>query len=140
MFYKWLKPLPTPAAVYKEEDYMGYTWESFKSRIENIIKTDKKLNPLYHLLFNLYIDQYPKRSKDYTFMYINKPDDKIHNILVFNDFEQKFIFNDLIAKKTKPQTVLLEELTKQVMQENLKNHVSKKQEYLLIRKGKPLDK
>ena len=109
--------------------------------MQDIIKTDKKLDPLYRLLFSLYTDQITRRSKDYTFMLINKPDNKINNILVFNDFEQKFIFSDFeTSKKTKPQTVLIEEATKQVLQEYLNKHVSKNQEYLLMRKGKPLDK
>ena len=60
---------------------------------------------------------------------------------MFNDFEQKFVFDDFkTSKKTKPQTVLIEEATKQVLQDYLKKHVSKNQEYLLMRKGKPLDK
>ena len=141
MFYAWLKPLPTPAAVYHPEVYLGYTWETLLQRIQDIIKTDKKLDPLYRLLFSLYTDQITRRSKDYTFMLINKPDNKINNILVFNDFKQKFVFNDFkTSKKTKPQTVLIEEATKQVLQDYLKKHVSKNQEYLLMRKGKPLDK
>ena len=141
MLYAWLKPLPTPAAVYHPEVYLGYTWETLLQRIQDIIKTDKKLDPLYRLLFSLYTDQITRRSKDYTFMLINKPDNKINNILVFNDFEQKFVFNDFkTSKKTKPQTVLIEEATKQVLREYLNKHVSKNQEYLLMRKGKALDK
>ena len=141
MFYKWLKPLPAPAAVYKEEDYMGYTWETLKTRIQDIIRTDKKLPPLNSLLFSIYTDAYPRRSKNYTFMLINEPDNKINNILVFNDFEQKFIFNDYkTSKKSKPQTVFIEEPLKTVLQDYLKKHVSKNQKYLLMRKGKALDK
>jgi hypothetical protein len=141
MLYAWLKPLKTPAAVYQPEVYLGYTWETLLQRIQDIIKTDKKLDPLYRLLFSLYTDQITRRSKDYTFMLINKPNNKINNNLVFNDFEQKFLFNDFkTSKKTKPQTVLIEEATKQVLQDYLNKHVSKNQEYLLMRKGKPLDK
>ena len=28
MFYAWFKPLPTPAAVYHPEVYLGHTWET----------------------------------------------------------------------------------------------------------------
>ena len=74
-------------------------------------------------------------------MLINKPDNKINNILVLNDFEQKFIFNDQItAKQRKPQTVFIEEPLKTVLQDYLKKYVSKNQKYLLMRKGKALDK
>ena len=52
LYFAWLNPLrgSTPA-VYRESDYLGYNWESLKTKINDIVKTDKKLSPLYCLLF-----------------------------------------------------------------------------------------
>ena len=75
-------------------------------------------------------------------MLINKPDDKLHNILVFNEQEKKFIFNAFkTAKKSKPQTVLIEDPTLiNVLGDYLKHNVKRGQEYLLERNGRALDK
>jgi len=75
-------------------------------------------------------------------MRINKPDDKLHNTLVFNEHEKKFIFNAYkTAKKSKPQTIPIEDPTLiHVLDDYLKHHVKRGQEYLLERNGRPLDK
>ena len=75
-------------------------------------------------------------------MKINTPDDKIHNTLVFNEHDKKFIFNDYKnSKKSKPQTVLIEDETLiHVLDDYLKHHVNRGQEYLLERNGRALDK
>ena len=40
------------------------------------------------------MDQPPRRSSDYDNCIINKPDDGIHNTLVFTKAKKQFIFND----------------------------------------------
>ena len=75
-------------------------------------------------------------------MYKNKPDDKINHTFVFNEQEKKYIFNDYkTSKKSKPQTVLIEDETlMHVLDDYRKHHVKCGQEYLLGRNGHALDK
>jgi hypothetical protein len=73
-------------------------------------------------------------------MLINKPDDKKHNILVFNDHEKKFIFNSYKnAKKSDSQTVAITE-PKLIKRIAAYLKTNKDNTYLLEREGEPLDK
>ena len=53
----------------------------------------QKKNEEYKLIISLYMNCLPRRSSDYANCLINKPDDGVHNILVFTKDTKKFIFN-----------------------------------------------
>jgi hypothetical protein len=103
-YLAWLKPKATPAAKYREEDYMGYNWTTFTKKVEQIIKTDK--NDVHKLLLSLYTLIPPRRSADYSFMLIQGVDDKKNNVLVFNKNEKKFIFNYYKNKSKTGQQII----------------------------------
>ena len=74
------------------EYYGGYDWVKLRDKMNNVAKTQK--NEEYKLIISLYMNSVPRRSSDYANCLINKPDDGVHNILVFTKDTKKFIFND----------------------------------------------